>query len=247
MLLAVLLCGCSQTHQVVIHSQPTQGRTAIELPTTTPQPPPPTPTFVSTAGGESTAAPPPLATPTVVADASTVAAAPPASTANGNAGVSTNGGATPAGVAAGGTSFRLEDTAWVGGWRNKGDSRYKGRTATWIYGVNTAYNTMRATFTLSGRPTGQSQLQVEGMDSEGEAKTLILVEVNGQQIFRGPNPLPNDENNLPSGTWGMARFPFAATLLQPGSNTITIQTLVNGQFGQPPFFMLDYADLVLGP
>ncbi len=85
------------------------------------------------------------------------------------------------------------------------------------------------------------------MDSEGDTKTPILVEVNGQQIFRGPNPLPNDQNNLPSGTWSVAHFPFSSALLRPGSNTITVQTLVNGQIGLPPFFMLDYADLVLGP
>ncbi len=223
MLLAVLLCGCSQADQVVIQPQPTPGRTARELPTTTPVPPPPTPTFVPTALSEG-ATPSPLVPPLVVSGTSTDAAGTPAT-----------------------NTIRLEDTAWVGGWRNKGDSRYKGRTATWIYGTNTAYNTMRVAFTLSGQPTGQSQLQIEGMDSEGDAKTLILIQVNGQQIFRGPNPLPNDENSLPSGTWGLVRFPFSSTLLRPGSNTITIQTLINGQFGVPPFFMLDYADLVVGP
>lgn len=140
---------------------------------------------------------------------------------------------------------RFEDTAWSGGWRNRGESRYGGRTATWIYGATTSYSSMQAVFNLNRQPQGEAELRIEGMDSEDRAKTLITISINGQTIFDGPNPLSNDDLPLESGTWSLARFPFQANLLRLGSNRIIVQNRSNGPFGRPPFFMLDYAELVV--
>jgi len=38
---------------------------------------------------------------------------------------------------------------------------------------------------------------------------------------------------------------FDASLLRPGPNELAIANLAEGSFGQPPFFMLDYAVLTL--
>ncbi|HEY0735095.1 MAG TPA: hypothetical protein VGD69_09340, partial [Herpetosiphonaceae bacterium] len=139
--------------------------------------------------------------------------------------------------------IRLEDTVWQGGY-GQGRS-YGGRRATWVYGSGTAYSTMTSAVTLDRQVQGTAVLRVEGMDSEGRAKTPIRITVNGQPIFQGPNPLPDDDLPLESGTWATASWTFDAALLQPGPNTIQIRNLAQGEVGHPPFFMLDYAVLVV--
>jgi hypothetical protein len=140
----------------------------------------------------------------------------------------------------------LEDTDWQGGYRRASGQTYGGRTATWIYGTSTEYSTMRASFTLADTPAGTVTLSVEGMDSEGRAKTPIQILVNGTEIYNGPNPLPDDDQPLESGTWANHGWTFNAALLRPGQNEITVRNLAEGAFSLPPFFMLDYARVVYG-
>jgi serine/threonine protein kinase len=138
----------------------------------------------------------------------------------------------------------LDDEAWSGGYGGAGSPRsYGGRSAVWIYGQGTGYDTMRASFTLDAQPGGTAALAVEGMDSEGRSRTRIAVRVNGVVIYEGPNPLPDDDLPLESGTWSSAAWQFDAALLQPGPNTISISNQSEGGFSLPPFFMLDYAEL----
>jgi eukaryotic-like serine/threonine-protein kinase len=141
---------------------------------------------------------------------------------------------------------RLEDTSWLGGFGGAAQPRtYGGRSATWIYGQGTGYENMRATFVLAEQPTGVARLTVEGMDSEGAAKTTILIAVNGSEVYRGPNPLPDDDLPLESGTWASYTWEFDARLLGPGPNEVSIANLSPGAFSRPPFFALDYAVLEL--
>lgn len=142
-----------------------------------------------------------------------------------------------------GTTIRLDDADWTGGYRLAGESVYGGRSATWIYGTSTNFSTMQASFEVEGRPFGTAELSIEGMDSEGPAKTPIEISVNGKPIFSGDNPLPDDDFVLDTGTWQTASWSFQGDLLRSGPNTITIRNLAPGQFSRPPFFMLDYAEL----
>lgn len=177
----------------------------------------PTPTLVPVTGGGAPAQPP---QPPV----SGVTAVPPATT-----GVQT---------------VRLEDDVWQGSYRRSGGPTvYGGRSATWIYGTGTQYSTMQARFEVVGQPAGTAELRVEGMDSEGPGKTLIQITINGQPIFEGGNPLPDDDQPLATGTWATTRWPFAASLLRPGANVVQVANLSPGQFSRPPFFMLDYAEI----
>jgi tRNA A-37 threonylcarbamoyl transferase component Bud32 len=155
-------------------------------------------------------------------------------------------GGTGSDGAVGDLSVRLDDGAWQGGYRYSDGRTYGGRSATWIYGSSTAFNTMRAGFELSAVPQCVPELRVEGMDSEGRAKTTISVAVNGVEIYAGPNPLPDDDLPLESGTWATHAFQFDGGLLRVGTNEIAITNLEPGAFGLPPFFMLDYAELVCG-
>lgn len=146
----------------------------------------------------------------------------------------------------GGAEVRLEDTAWQGGY-TRSDGVYGGRTARWVYGAGSGYETMAASFRLGGSPAGRAELLVEGMDSEGPARTEIVVAVNGQTIYSGPNPLPDDDQPLETGTWAAHSFPFDGGILRQGDNLVTISNRSPGQFGGPPFFMLDYAVVRLAP
>jgi tRNA A-37 threonylcarbamoyl transferase component Bud32 len=140
-------------------------------------------------------------------------------------------------------AVRLEDTDWQGGYRRPAGRTYGGRTATWVYGTSTPYSAMEASFEVAGQPAGRATLTIEGMDSEDRIKTPISIQVNGAEIFSGPNPLPDDDHPLETGTWASYSWTFDAALLRPGHNQIKIANLAEGAFSLPPFFMLDYADL----
>ncbi len=148
---------------------------------------------------------------------------------------------TPVPIIAAGATARLDDNAWQGGYRSA--RGYGGRSATWIYGTGTPYSTMQARVVLETQPRGTAVLAIEGMDSEDQAKTAIQITVNDVEIFNGPNPLPNDDIPLKTGTWSDAVFRFNAAILRPGTNVIRISNLKPGRFSLPPFFMLDYAVL----
>jgi predicted Ser/Thr protein kinase len=149
---------------------------------------------------------------------------------------------------AGGPALRLDDAGWEGGYGGAGDPReYGGRSAAWVYGQGTDYTEMRAGFDVGGRPGGRAVLTVEGMDSEGPAKTEIRVTVNGAEIYRGANPLPDDDFDPATGTWATHSWEFDAGLLRPGRNIVAISNLSPGAFSLPPFFMLDYADIAILP
>ncbi len=201
----------------------------------------------ATESGQPTVTPEAPATPALLAPTPTFVPTP----APAGSGQTPAGGAAPPAPATAppvektgaATTLRLEDTVWSGGWRNSGGSVYGGRTATWIYGRDTAYHTMQTTFELATAPRNPAQLAVEGMDDENGAKADIEITVNGAPIYGGPNPLPNDDPPLESGTWATYLFPFDAALLRSGTNTITIRNRSPGAFGRPPFFMLDFADL----
>ena len=61
-----------------------------------------------------------------------------------------------------------------------------------------------------------------------------------------PNPLPDDDQPLETGTWATYSWSFDGALLRRGRNEISISNLETGAFSLPPFFMLDYAELIYG-
>ncbi|HEU5101828.1 MAG TPA: hypothetical protein VFU22_22560, partial [Roseiflexaceae bacterium] len=207
------------------------------------------PTAISTATAVSTAiAQPPTAVPEATAPPALATAAPaptvapPVPTAAPPAGPAAQ--TTPQVSQNGNTvNILLEDSDWQGGFRRAAGQTYGGRTATWIYGSSTEYSIMRASFVLKSAPSGTVTLTVEGMDSEGRTKTPIQLSVNSTEIYNGPNPLPDDDQPLETGTWASQSWTFDASLLRVGQNEISVSNLAEGAFSRPPFFMLDYAEL----
>jgi predicted Ser/Thr protein kinase/uncharacterized protein YgiM (DUF1202 family) len=151
----------------------------------------------------------------------------------------------PTAVVASGDSITLEDTAFVGGFRNRGASVYGGRTSTWVYGQESGYNRMSATFAVQGVRTGTATLVIEGMDSEDRAKTPLVIVLNDVVLFEGASPFPNDDMPLQSGVWGSVSLQFDAALLRDGTNVVSLVNLAPGRRGLPPFVALDYAILQL--
>jgi tRNA A-37 threonylcarbamoyl transferase component Bud32 len=139
-------------------------------------------------------------------------------------------------------SVSLEDVAFEGGYRYPPPSVYEGRTAVWVYGQGTSFASMTAPFRLAAQPAGTATLTLAGMDSEGAAKTPLRILVNGQTIFNGPDPLPNDYSPS-AGGWGAANWTFPASVLRPGENTLTIENLSPSSALGIPFIMIDSAQL----
>jgi hypothetical protein len=144
-----------------------------------------------------------------------------------------------------GEALRLEDTAFAGGFRNRGASVYGGRTATWVYGQGSGYSSMSATFLLDQVPSGGARLTIEGMDSEDAARTPLRIAVNGVVLFEGASPFPNDDLPLESGRWAALPLDLDAGILVAGPNTIVITNLSRGGVGLPPFVAVDYAIVTL--
>ena len=144
--------------------------------------------------------------------------------------------------AAAGLPLRLDDGAWAGGFGGEaGSFTYGGRSAVVAYGQGTPASELSASFELAAPPAGAVALTLEGMDSEGPAKTAISIVVNGQTIYSGPNPLPDDDYNLDTGTWARHSFPLDPAVLRAGANSVTITNRSPGGFGAPPFIIIDYA------
>jgi len=144
--------------------------------------------------------------------------------------------------------IELEDNDFTGGFTND-DRRHKDRTAQWVYSQRTEYSTMSAEFRIADTPVGTAEgnqvvLRMYGMDSENRPKTAILIEVNDVAVFRGDNPLPNDNFDQNRGNWGQEDIRFSADALRRGNNVLTITNLETaGGFSEPPWFMLDQASL----
>lgn len=137
----------------------------------------------------------------------------------------------------------IEDSQFGGGY-TRDTKKYHNTTAHWVYGQGTKYSIMTSSFTVAAAPIGGAYLTIRGLDSEDTAKTPISISINGQTIYIGADPLPNDFQSGPDapGNWGSYTWTIPTGVLQSGSNSLTIRNLSpSNKINSPPFFMLDYA------
>ncbi len=129
----------------------------------------------------------------------------------------------------------------------RGNRRYHGRTVSYVYGQGTPYHTMTAVFRIDGAGSarGTATLRFVGIDDEAEEKNPMRITLNGQIIYGGPDPLPNDFccGSDGPGNWGTATFRFPAALLQ-NRNSLSITNLDPGDCTYcPNFIMIDTGEL----
>ena len=148
-------------------------------------------------------------------------------------------------IPAGNNSVNIDGPDFQGGY-TRPDGLYHGRTAEWVYGQGTPYNTMSASFSIDDNPKGPANMVIVGVDLEDPPKTPMRILVNDQEIFKGPDPLPNDNSNGPDapGNWGSANFHLGPKVLRKGLNTITITNLdPSDKINYPIFVMVDSASI----
>ena len=137
---------------------------------------------------------------------------------------------------------RIPDESFTGDFPD--ETSYHGRSASWVYGQGTAFNSMSAPFSVVGAlPSGPATLQLIGLDGENEPKNLMRVTINGTTIYEGGNPLPNDFccGTSGPGNWGTVSFAIPAGVLA-ANNTLTIVNLESNDCTScPKYVMLDRA------
>jgi hypothetical protein len=207
--------------------QPTETPTTEAAPTDTPEPLP-TDTPPPTIEPPPTVTPEPLPTETSIPAESTPTSEP----------------VEPTPLPSGESFIAIDGPDFAGGYTKP--TGYHGRSAEWVYGQGTQYSTMQAGFTINDKPKGSGNLTIVGLDSEDDPKTLMRIVVNGQTIYEGENPLPNDNKDGPNapGNWGTVSFRLDAKVLQQGENTIAITNLdPSDQINYPIFIMVDYVTI----
>jgi hypothetical protein len=142
-------------------------------------------------------------------------------------------------------AVRIPDRLFLGDYNGSGSGTYHGRTATWIYGQGTPYSAMTAQFELeqTRAAIGQASLTIVGLEGAEPEKQSISIVLNGETIYEGPDPLPNDFSAGPSGpgNWGSATFKFPANILKR-NNELTITNLTASDCTLcSDFVLIDYA------
>jgi putative ABC transport system ATP-binding protein len=138
--------------------------------------------------------------------------------------------------------------SWVGGWY-RGDGKWYGRPWVSLYGADTSYAQASLSFVLDGTPT-EATLALTGLDDEEPGATTIAIEVNGIQIYSGPDPFLSGAGPRPevSADWTTERFAIPAGIMNAGDNRITVENLDPGaQFSAPPYVLLSDAALEMHP
>jgi hypothetical protein len=144
-------------------------------------------------------------------------------------------------------SVRLADRFFVGDYDGPGSGRYHGRSASWVYGQGTPYHTMTLRFRLTedGQIGRRASLTFVGLDGESPPKNRIAIVLNGERIYVGPSPLPNDVccGGSGPGNWGSAVFEFPGDLLRR-NNSLSVINLEASDCTRCSFYvMVDYAVL----
>jgi hypothetical protein len=211
---------------------PTPRVIVIDRPTTSPTPRPtliplPTATAIPRTIVSPTATPLPTPTVTPIPTSTAPPAGPPT--------------IAPAGVTR--LTFAAED--WRGGFY-RGDGLAYGRPWVAVYGALSDYPRATLNVNLDAAPADAATLTITGLDDEWAARNEMMLEVNGETIFTGPNPFL-DWDGVGDGTnaaWTSVPFTIPAGLLRAGQNEITVANLTPvASFNAPPYILLADATL----
>jgi hypothetical protein len=141
--------------------------------------------------------------------------------------------------------FRFGAADWQGGYSG-GDDEWFGRTWTAVYSANSSYPRATLSVNLRAQPQASATLTVTGVDDEWSGRNPIVITVNGVEIFSGPSPFANwDDNGLGEGkVWSQVSFAVPEGLLHEGANKITLANRSkSANNGSPPYVLLSDAVL----
>jgi tRNA A-37 threonylcarbamoyl transferase component Bud32 len=140
---------------------------------------------------------------------------------------------------------QIGDESFVGDYPS--DGAYHGRTASWVYGQGTSFNTMTAPFSLvAPDASAPARLEMVGLDGENLISNATRITINGVTIYEGPSPFPNDTccGGSGPGNWGPAAFDIPAGVLGV-DNTLTVSNLEPTDCTEcPKYVMVDFAEVV---
>lgn len=127
-----------------------------------------------------------------------------------------------------------------GGAKDLFGSLIDGEQVNYVYAQPTgAHSRMQIKFSLSGIPSEQQFVHLKGRDDDFHTHCAILIELNGQVLFEGPNKFSYPD-------WQTQRFAIPADTLKTGENILTISNRAKeGKLGMPPWFQA--AECVIGP
>lgn len=141
----------------------------------------------------------------------------------------------------------LEDTDFTGGYTPE-NGKYRDRTARYLYGQGTPYNSAIGKFNLNLQvaqtPVNSAMVTLVGLASQTTASIPVRIELNGATVFEGPNPFPSDLGaTIPgAGNWGTFSLQVKPEALRQGRNTLIITNLASGgQVGSSPYIVIDRA------
>lgn len=144
---------------------------------------------------------------------------------------------------ASGSTILLEDEVWQGGFRQPDGSLAGGRSAIWLGGANSAGSVIATTFRVDGRPIGNGEITIVGMETPG-GRAPLTIQINDIDVYRGP-ALPHDTAvPWPEGNWTEATYSFDAGALQPGINRIAISVTLSEDDAERPSFAIDYVEII---
>jgi len=131
---------------------------------------------------------------------------------------------------------RLPEWAFVGGAGHQVYSHHcEPRRATWIYGMRTTTNTMRASFRLDEQPRAATLILL-GQNTDKGGETRVEIVINGKQVYAGAN-------RCRSSGWSEWELDLPDGLLQRGENTLLIRNLEDSDSTDAAWFMLSEARL----
>lgn len=151
------------------------------------------------------------------------------------------GRAIPPGWANGQFETFTRDDFVAGGAYRRDDGVLYDRPAAHLYAQETGYGSTTVTFNVSETPSSYIGILVIGMDDERGAKVPCRLLLNGILVWEGESPFENEEWTRIGWRAGSLGW------LQEGENTLTFEVLVDeGEFGQPPWILLNEARVYWG-
>ncbi len=133
----------------------------------------------------------------------------------------------------------LSGSALASGAKAQVGTSHYGEEVNVVYAADSGASTMQGELNLPRLESGPLYLHLKGRDDDSADTTPVAITVNGEVLFEGPNPFPNDD-------FAVVPFSLPEGLARVGANRVVIENKSpEGRVGMPPWFMV--AAVGIGP